>query len=533
MKRIKVFTVVGLLILLVLIITGCIAENDTREQVLRCNVGAPPESIDPALSTGLNEFTIQIHLWEGLTRLDQNSRPQPAAAVDWQVDDTALIYTFSLHPEARWSNGDPLTAYDFEYAWKRVLNPEVGSYYPEMLFYIKNAATYYSGEAKAAEVGVEALDDHTLRITLEEPLPYFLDLLALPVYFPVHRETVEADEEGWTLQADTAIGNGPFALASRSEDQMELVPNEYYRDHESVKLESLIFSMVANENTALTLFETGHLDVTGSIPGSEITRLKNDDALHIFPDLSIYYYIFNVEKPPLDDARVRRALAMAVDRQAIVDHLTGAGEVPAYGLIPPGITLADGRDFREAAGDHFDYDLEEAKRLLAAAGYPEGTGFPPLEILYNTSPVHKRLAEAFQEMWTRDLGLPAVTIANQDVGTYQNSLRAGEFMIARLEWAANFADPFGFFELWTSESGFNFGRWSDFEYDSLVDDLNRTASERERAELMLELEKIYIDGMPIVPVFFSSQPMMIAPGVKGYVKPSIGGIDFKTAYIAP
>ncbi len=537
MKRKSIIAATVVLFFLIVTATGCndiaMVEEHGEEQFIRCNVGAPPESIDPALSTGLNEFSVQVQLWEGLTRLDQNSRPQLAAAGEYEVDSSGTVYTFQLRPEARWSNGDPLTASDFEYAWKRVLDPEVGSEYAYMLFYIKNAAAYYSGEAKAEDIGVKALDEQTLQVTLEAPLPYFLDLLALQVFFPVHRDTVIAGGEGWALQANTIVGNGPFMLANWTGEQMELVPNAHYWDRKLVKLDRLVLTMVANEATALTLYETGHLDVTGAIPGPEMLRLKDDDALHIFPDLSIYYYIFNTEQPPLDDVRVRRALALAIDREAITDHLTGAGEKPAYGLVPPGITMAGGEDFRKKAGHCFDHDPVEAKRLLAEAGFPGGAGFPPLEILFNTSDVHKAVAEAIQEMWARDLGLTGITIASEDVGTYINSLRTGRFTIARLEWTADFADPVSFLDLWSGESGYNFGRWSDPVYDTLVGDLKQTVVEQNRVELMLEIEQLCMDGMPVAPIFFSSQPMMIAPEVRGYVKPSIGGIDFKTAFLAP
>ncbi len=231
---------------------------------------------------------------------------------------------------------------------------------------------------------------------------------------------------------------------------MEFVPNEYYYDADAVLLDRLFFTMIENESIELTMFETGEIDVTHTVPGPEIPRLEQTGELYIYPEFGTYYYIFQTEKAPLDDVNVRKALTMTIDREATVTTLTQGGQLPAYACVPSGIPEYDGSDFRENGGDYFAYDPEMAQQLLAEAGYPGGAGFPSAEILYNTSEMHKMIAEAIQEMWKQNLGIENITLTNQEWGVYLNTRDEGDFMIARAGWIGDYLDPFTFLDMWVT-----------------------------------------------------------------------------------
>ena len=448
---------VVLLVIITMAVAGCGTGTTTtpapveEEMVLRYNVGTEPETLDPQLATGIPEATITMQIFDGLTRLDQDNQPQAAMAKDWVITDNLTVFTFNLREDAVWSNGDPLTAHDFEFAWKRALDPALAADYAYMLYPIKGAEAYNTGSGSVDDVMVEALNDRTLKVTLDGPTPYFLSLVSFKTYFPLHQPTVIADPEGWHLNVETIISNGPFKLVRWAEGKLEFEPNENYWDKDAVKLDRLIFTTVENESTELTMFETGDVDATHSVPGPEIPRLKTGDELHIFPYLGTYYYIFQTEKPPLDDVRVRKALTMAIDREAIVTNVTQGGQNPAFAFVPPGILESNGSEFRANGGDYFAYNVEEAKQLLAEAGYPDGAGFPNVEILYNTSEMHKLIAEAIQEMWKQNLGISSVTLTNQEWGVYLNTRDEGDFMVSRAGWIGDYLDPNTFLDMWTTD----------------------------------------------------------------------------------
>jgi len=499
--------------------------------VLTFNVGTEPETMDVHLSTGVPEATIMLQIYEGLTRLNKDSVPELALAESVDVSDDGLVYTFNLRDGLVYSNGDPLTAEDFVFSWKRALNPELAADYAYMLYYIKGAEAYNTGEGSAEDVMVEALDEKTLKVTLEAPTPFFMSLVAFKTYYPLHRPTVEADSEGWHLSVDTIVGNGPFKMVSWAQGQMEFVPNENYWDKDAIVLDRLVFTMVENESTELTMFETGEIDFTHTVPGQEIPRLETTGELEILPYLGTYYYIFQIEKPPLDDINVRKALTMAIDREALVTNVTQGGQLPAFAYVPPGIPEVDGSDFRANGGDYITYDPEMAQQLLAEAGYPGGEGFPSVEILYNTSEMHKLVAEAIQEMWKQNLGIENVTLTNQEWGVYLNTRDEGDFMIARAGWIGDYLDPFTFLDMWVTDGGNNNSRFSNAEYDQLITEVRLVDDEVQRMEMMHQLEDILMAEMPVCPIYYYTQPVMVKSYVKDYASIAVGGIDFKKAYI--
>lgn len=492
------------------------APAEDKEMVLRWNLGSDPKTIDPQLNSASDGGHIINNTFEGLMR-EVNGKLQPAMAESYEVSDDGLTYTFKLR-DAKWSDGKPVTAHDFEYAWKRALNPETGSEYAFQMFYIKGGQEYFEGKGKVEDVAVKALDDKTLEVTLNAPTPYFLNLTSFYTYMPARKDVVEKDPEGWAKNPELAVSNGPFKLAEYSTgDKIVLVKNENYWNVDAVKLDKIVASMIVDQSTQLTAYESGELDAIDEVPTQEIPRLLAEEpTFQILPLLGTYYYIFNVDKEPTNDVRVRKALALAIDRKAITEQVTKGGQKPATGYVPEGLFLSDGREFREVAGDYGidpnKAQVEEARKLLAEAGYPNGEGFPTLELVYNTSENHKAIAEAIQEMWKQNLGIN-VTLTNQEWAVFQDTRHQGNFSIARAGWLADYADPMTFLDMWTSYSGNNDAqwRWQKYESDTKLNPSNKkfdeliekskTITGAERDKTLLEAEKIMMDEMIVMPIY--------------------------------
>jgi oligopeptide transport system substrate-binding protein len=524
---------VSLVLALVLVIGGIAGAERAAEQVIRFNLGTEPETLDPAKSTGVPEARIELNVFEGLTRLDADDLPQPAIAEKWEISEDGLRYVFHLR-KSSWSNGDPVTAHDFEYAWKRALAPETASQYAYQLFYIKNGEAYNAGEVTDPNlVGVKALDDYTLEVELEAPTGYFLSLVAFPTLMPVNRKVVEADPDGWFMKPETYVGNGPFKVTKWVHNSyMELEKNDLYWDADSVIVGKLVATLIESEDTELVMFETDQLDITHTVSRPEIPRLKKEGLLKVTPNLGTYYYIFNCEAEPLDDVRVRKALSMAIDRQAVTEYVTRAGEIPALAWVPPGIPDAEpGAEFREVGGDMLEENVEKAKALLAEAGYPDGKGFPTLTILYNTMEMHKAIAEVIQEFWKKNLNID-VRLNNQEWGVYLNSRDEGDFQVARAGWVGDYIDPMTFMDMHVKDGGNNDSNWSDPEHDRLIELAKTSNDPAVRMKAMHEAEAIILEQLPIMPIYYYVEPFLEKDYIKDVIYSSLGFIDFKTAWVA-
>lgn len=510
------------------------AEPAKKEMVLRVNIGAEPQHIDPNKATGVPDNTVTLHCFEGLTRL-KGGEVLPGVAEKWEIKDNGTKYVFYLRKNAKWSNGDPVTAKDFVFSWKRALDPATKSEYAYYLYYIKGAEDFNTGKEKTADkVGVKALDDYTLEVTLEAPCLYFPYMTAFPTYYPLNEKVVKADNEGWTAKPETYVGNGPFKLVKwEHKSKFELVPNEHYWDRASVKLEKLVFTLIEELTTELTMYESGQLDVTNSVPTQEIPRLRNKPDFRIQPILGTYYYLCNVTKKPLNNVKVRKALALAIDRKVIVEKiLNNVGQKPAMAFVPFGLPDADPKkDFREVGGDFFPaFDPEQAKKLLAEAGYPDGKGFPKIEILYNTLESHKKIAEAIQNMWKVNLGIEA-TLRNEEWKVYLDNRSKLNYTVARAGWIGDFLDPMTFLDMWISESGNNDTGWKSKKYDELIKKAKTTTDNVERMKVMHEAEKLLMEEMPIIPIYFYVHTHMVKPNVKNAWWSPLDLHDYKCAYI--
>ena len=531
MKLLSVIILVGL--------TGCgggesnvSAGNKTG--TLYWGNGTEPQSLDPQIATGVPEHHIISAVMEGLVLKDRKTlEPRPGVAKSWDISDDGRVYTFYLRDNARWSNGDPHTAHDYAWSWWRALQPALGNLYAYMLFPIENAQKYYEGDiSDFDQVGVKALNDRTLQVTLKYPTPYFLQLLDHYSLFPVHQATIEkfgdADQRGtrWTYEGNL-VGNGPFQLVDWKINRRIVVQrNPHYWDKENVSLNEIIFIPIENIVTEERMFRAGQLHVTSSLPADKISvyREARDPELRIAPYLGTYYYRLNVRKPQLKDPRVRRALAMTVDRQKLVDNITKGGQLPAYAMTPPG-TMG------YFPKSDLKFDPQGAKKLLADAGYPNGDGFPPTEILYNTNEGHRKVAVALQDMWKKHLNID-IRLLNQEWKVYLDSESAGQYEISRAGWIGDYVDPNNFLDLFLCGGGNNRTGWCNEEYDRLILDVAPSmSSHSERLEVFQQAEKILLDDMPIIPIYTYTTVQLVDSSVKNFDANIMNAASYKDLYL--
>lgn len=501
-----------------------------KEQLIRYNNCAEPKTLDPATATGLPEGTVLTQLFDGLTRYDANQEIKPAIAESWLISPDGMTYTFKLR-DTKWSNGEPVKAQDFVYSWLRALAPETASEYAYQLYYIKGAEEYNSGKGKKDDVAIKALDDKTLQVVLRAPAPQFLNLTSFQTLYPVYGKIVQENEK-WFTDPAKYISNGPFKMVSWEHNQkIVLEKNPDYWDAANVKLNKLEIYAIESLDTGFNMFKTGQIDFQNEVPVQELAALRNSKELKIAPDASVYFYRFNVTRKPFDNPLVRKALAMAIDRRQIVENVLQAGQKPAFAYVPFGLKDADGKDFRENGGDLFKEDVDEAKKLLAQAGYPGGKGFPGFTLLYNTSENHQKIAEAIQQMWKKNLGIE-VSLQNVEWQVFDTMEISLDFDIARAGWSPDYMDPMSFIDMFMTEGGNNNTGWGKAEYDNLVGEANSTADQKARMEAMHKAEKILMDEMPVMPIYFYTHPILIKENIKGTIVPPFGTYaDFKYAYV--
>lgn len=526
-RKSKLVLLVAIVLMLGLVVTGCgTTSSAPKEMKMSWNTGAEPKTLDPQMSSGIPEAIIELNLFEGLTRLDANETPQPAVATKWEISADQKVYTFHLR-DSKWSNGEPVTANDFKFAWMRALDPANAAEYSYQLWYIKGGEAYTSGKGKAEDVGIKVIDNKTLEVTLEAPTPYFLSLTAFPTYMPVNEKNVTANKE-WNLKPETFISNGPFKMQTwNHNDKIIAVKNDNYWDAKNVKLTELTFSLIEDPKSALTAFESGQLDGTDNIPTQDIERLKTAGTLKTAPYIGTYYYMFNTTKKPLDDKKVRQALSMSIDRKAIVEKVTKGGQTPAYSFVPNGMPDAEaGKDFRQTGGDYVKYDVEGAKKLLAEAGYADGKNFPEVTLLYNTSTNHQVIAEAIQNMWKTNLGIN-VKLTNQEWKVYLQSRNDGKFEIARAGWIGDYLDAMTFMDMWVSGGGNNDTGFANTQYDTLIKTAKTNGDAKVRIKAMHDAEKILMDEQPIMPIYYYTNNYVANDKIKGLIRSPLGFIDFK------
>lgn len=493
-------------------------ENGNRDQVIHIGNLSEPADLDPQVINSHQDANIVLALFEGLVQYDaKTAQPVPAVAERWETSADGLTWTFHLRREAKWSNGDPVTAHDFVFAYRRMLTPSLASEYASLLYVLKNGQPLNAGRlSDFTQLGVRAADDHTLTLTLEHAVPYLLSMICHPSWYPVHRATIEKHDgvarrgSAWT-RAGNHVGNGCFTLAEwRPHQLIRVTKNPNYWGRDEVKLAAAVFYPIESEDAEERAFRSGQLHVTSTMPISKIAVYRSEQSPFYHPHtfLATFFLMFNADQRPLHDPRVRRALSLAIDRERFVRDVMKGGQLAAGHLTPP-----DTAGFTARAA--VKYDLEAAKKLLAAAGFPGGKGFPSLSLLYNSTEANRLIAEALQQMWNTGLGI-RITLQNQEARVQQDSLRSGDYQIGRFAWVGDYLDPSTFLEIMFGDSGNNLTRWRSAEYDRVFQEANRTADQKRRYELYQRLEEILVKESPIAPVYFYTRNNLRRPEVKGW-----------------
>lgn len=489
--------------LLALWFTNCM-RHEPRADMVIVN-GIEPETLDPALVLGIAEMRIVSQLFEGLTRLDpKTAAPGPGLAERWEMSPDGLTYTFHLRTNLTWSTGEAITSDDVVYSWIRALNPATASDYAGQLFYLKNAEDFNSGKIKdPAQVGVKALDRFTVQAQLNNPTAYFLDLCAFQTLAVVPRQTIEKYGDNWIMARPLPV-SGPYELiAWRINDKVRLRKNSRYWDAANTKTELVDFLPIGSPVLALNLYETGGADIVWDkdlVPTDLLDVLLKRPDFHSYTILGTYFFRCNTTKKPFDDARVRQALSLAVDRSRITRKITRAGEVPAFNLTPPGIA-------RYHAPDGLGYDPAKARQLLAEAGYPGGKGFPRFTYMFNAqaggaAKIHENIAVELQQMWRDELGIE-MELQQVEWKVYLAKEAKLDYQLTRASWIGDYNDPDTFLNMFMTGAGNNNTGWSNARYDDLIRAADKEIDLLKREQDFQQAEGILIrEGAPIVPLFF-------------------------------
>ncbi len=477
------------------IFTLCIASCDFKQidqSILKIGNGADPQTIDPHKCTGMSGLRIISSLFEGLVIRADSGNVAPGVAHSWEQLDSGTTYVFHLRPSI-WSNGTPLTAHDFVYSWKRLVNPKTAAQYASLISAVKNAPLILNGKLPSDSLGVSAPNDSTLIVSLDFPQPYFISLCSFEPFFPVHKQTVEKYERDWTAP-EKIVSNGPYVLTEKKYKQHFAVKKSpHYWDSQSVSIKEIHFKSVENVNTATAMFKSGELDWTFSIPPFKIERWKDKPEFSSIPQYGVYFYRINHTHPVLKNKKLRKALCYSINRSLITEYIKKGGEEEANNYIPPGIGWFDQENFSL-------FNQEKALQLLKESGIDPDT-LPPIEILYNTSESHKTIAEAIGKMWEDILGIK-VTLRNYEWKVFLDALNKYEYAVARGSWIGDYLDPSTFTDIFTSTNGNNRTGFSHERYDSLAYASGLTDNYEQRARLFAQMEEIIIDELPVIPIYF-------------------------------
>jgi len=566
-KALSLVLILAFLVVVLLGTVSCTASKGSLQEVTY-NLAGEPGTIDPALILSPTEFDIVVNVFDGLTRVDNKNAPQPAIAKSWTISADLKTYTFTLR-DASWTDGTPVTAYDFEYAWIRALTPELASAYAYQLYYvrggqafnksIKVGTKYYvqAVDAKgnpltkkeggkdvpvpnmakeidpSKDVGVKALNAKTLKVYLQSPTVYFLGLTAFPTLYPVCKAVVSTNDK-WVSDPTNYVTDGPFKLTQWSHNnRMTLVKNPTYWDKNNVKLTKITYLMVEDEATALSMYQSGQLDGAGYVPTSELSKLVASGDAQILPLLGIDYYMVNVTKKPFNDVRVRKALTLAIDRKSLTASVTKGGEIPALAFVPYGMPDAlPGSSFRKAGQETFfkDNDVATAKALLAQAGYPNGRGFPVFTVTYRTRNIDKSIAEAIQGMWKQNLGITC-TLRSEELGVYLADRQNVNYDFMWTRWSADYMDPNTFLDMYVTNGPNNGTGWSNKTYDALIAKAGVTVDPKARMTMLHAAEKILMTNLPILPVYYVTNPVLLSKHIKNFYESALAILDWKNAYM--
>lgn len=543
MLKHKRLVVLLLSVVLVLgaLLAGCSSQSKTAttsqgqsEQVLNLNLGEEPPTLDPQKATDEVSITVLNAVLEGLVRYNKDGKIEKGSglAKDWKISDDGLTYTFYLK-DAKWSDGNPITAYDFEYAWKRALDPKTGSQYAYQLYYIKGAEEYNSGKGSADQVGVKALDDKTLQVTLKAPAPQFLGLTSFVTYLPLEKSVYEKYGDKVGSDPSTMVFSGPFIIKEWNHEQnIVLEKNPNYWGKDNVKLDKINFSMIKDNNSLVQNYDTGALDSI-FIPGDYIDKYKDSPEFHTYALATVWYLQFNNKDKIFKNANIRKAFTLAVNRELFVKEVMKNGSIPAEAVVPPGIPGYNG-DFRSEAGPGYfkDNDVAQAKEYLQKGLQELGLSkLPTIKFLTGDSDTAKKYSVALQQMWNQALGVQ-VEIQNVAFKVRLDMMDRGDYQIVLAGWGADYNDPMTFLDMWETNNGNNTAFYSNPEYDKLIEQAKVNGDPKSRVEEMIQAEKILMEDMPIGPLWFQARAYVVKPYVKNLYFPAFGpDWEMKWTYI--
>ncbi len=505
-------------------------QEANAHKILLLNVGSEPRTLDPQEAQGVTEHHIIMAMIEGLVApsIDDQSKIVPGMADRWEHNEDHSVWTFHIGEDRKWSNGEPVKAGDFVFSYKRMLTASFGAQYAENLFILKGAEDYYSGKITDFEkVGVKALDDQTLRIELVGPTPYLLSLVQHDSWLPVcptailKYGTIDTRDSKWT-RAENYVANGPFKMKSwYPNDVIEVVRNPLYWDAANVKLNGINFYSIENLNTQERAFQAGQLHRTDQIPLDKVPyyRRTHPELMRIDPCEGVYFYRINIARKPLDNPKVRLALNLAVDREAIVKNILREGQKSATGYTPPGMG-----DYEPL--NRLTYDPARARQLLAEAGYPNGKGFPKFTIHFNTLESHRAIAEAIQQMWKEELNID-VALENQEWKVYLDTQNNKNYDLSRSAWIGDFMDPVTFLSMWTTGNGNNNTNWGNPKFDALIEQAARTGDPTSRLRILHEAEELFLSDLPVVVVYWYTNAYLLQPSVQNWNPLVLGNHNYK------
>ncbi|CAM5205938.1 Oligopeptide transport system substrate-binding protein OS=Ureibacillus acetophenoni OX=614649 GN=SAMN05877842_11166 PE=4 SV=1 [Ureibacillus acetophenoni] len=532
------FLLLSMLLVLSIVLAACNTGGDkdntatkddgTTTKEINLVIPSEPPSLHPGLATDSTSGVILQNVFEGLTTI-KDGEVVNAVADDVQVSEDQLKYTFTLK-DTTWSNGDPVTAEDFAYAWTWVLNPENASEYASILYPIKGAEAYNLGEGSVDDLGINVVDEKTLEVTLENPTPYFLELTAFKTYFPVHKATAEANPEWYTEAGEDYITNGPFTLADwQHSASITLEKSDSYWDKENVALDTVNISMVENETTAVTMFDSGEIDFLGApfqtVSLDAIDRYKKEGILNIEDYAAIYWYKFNTTGEFTKNANIRKALTLAINRQELIDNITKGEQSPALGMVPAAV-----KGFEEDRGYFKDNDIEEAKKALELGMKELGITDPSqieIGLSINTSEAHSVIAQFVQEGWAKNLGI-TVSIDNSEWQVYLDKLNILDYDVARMGWIADYNDAYSFLEQYNSaDNGNNDTGWENAQYTELLKQSVVETDPEARIALLKEAEAIAMSEFPVAPVYYYTNLHVKKDFVKNMAPDALGNVYLK------
>ncbi len=503
--------------LLATALVSTILSFSAHAATLNIHNGGDPTSLDPQKISGDWENRIDGDIFEGLVTEDPKDNPIPGQAASWTISPDQKVYTFKLRDGIKWSDGQPVTAQDFVFAFQRLMDPKTAAQYAYLQYTIKNAEKINKGEIKdPTQLGVKAIDDKTLEITLENPTPYFLNALMHYTAYPLPKHVVEAKGDQW-VKIENIVTNGPYKPVEWVPgSHVTNVKNDQYYDAKDVKIDKVNFYTLEDQAAALKRYRAGEFDILTSFPADQFDWIQKNlpGQAHVVPFLGTYYYVLNATKPPFNDKRVRQALSMAVNREVIGPKILGTGELPMYSWVPPGTANYGEPAYVSWKDEPYKQKVEEAKKLLKEAGF--GPDHPlKAQLRYNTNDNHKRIAVAIAAMW-KPLGVD-IELYNTETKVHYDEMQRGEVQIGRAGWLADYNDPINFLNLLSTGVEMNYGRWSNKDYDALIKQGNEEIDLKKRAEVYKKAEQLALDDSAAIPIYYYVSQNIVAPKVQGFV----------------